>query len=158
MRAISLLAVFVVAKLAVLDGHAISSTGWSAVAYFWQDVLVALLLGLTAARAQTMRRAGPVIALIYWIAAIYAAANIPVGRALSTPLTWPMLRAARGPLADSFLIYLTGSNILLMLMTLAIAAAVPWAVRSMPRRGFHVAAACARSEERRVGKECRSRW
>ena len=49
-------------------------------------------------------------ALLYWSAAIYAAINIPVAAVLSTPLTWPMLRAARGPLADSLLLYLTWPN------------------------------------------------
>ena len=68
--------------------------------------------------------------------AIYAAVNIPVGRAVSTPLTWPMLRAARGPLADSLLLYVTWTNMLLVLLTLAAAAILPWLLRGVPRRVF----------------------
>src|SRR5438045_2261331 len=37
----------------------------------------------------------------YGVTVLYVAINIPVLRALSTPLTWTMWRAARGPLADS---------------------------------------------------------
>ena len=55
---------------------------------------------------------------LYWILVAYSALNIPVERAVSTPLTWPMLRAARGPLTDSFLIYVTATNIALVLAIL----------------------------------------
>ena len=66
----------------------------------------------------------------YWAIVIYAAINIPVGRAVSTPLTRPMLRAARGPLADSMPIYLTATNVLLVMSVLAAAAVVPWLMRA----------------------------
>ena len=42
MRSASLLAVFLLAKLAILWGHAVAFTGWTLLAYVWQDVTVAL--------------------------------------------------------------------------------------------------------------------
>jgi arylsulfatase A-like enzyme len=51
----------------------------------------------------------------------YAAINIPIGRALATPLTWPMLRAARGALSDSILYYLTAANVAFILAALLLA-------------------------------------
>src|SRR5438445_8827551 len=54
----------------------------------------------------------------YWVLAIYAAINVPVARALSTPLTWPMIRSARGPLADSILLYVTPTNCLVIALIL----------------------------------------
>jgi hypothetical protein len=44
MRSASLLVVFILAKLVILWGHAAPVTGWSLVAYLWQDVMVALAL------------------------------------------------------------------------------------------------------------------
>ena len=79
MRAASLLLIFVLAKLAVLSGHTLPPSFWTPVAYLWQDVLAALLFALFELR---MQRGS---AWIYWALAIYAAVNIPVGRAVSTP-------------------------------------------------------------------------
>jgi hypothetical protein len=44
MKAAGLLLVFILAKLAVLTGHMPSWSLWTAIAYFWQDVLVGLLI------------------------------------------------------------------------------------------------------------------
>jgi lipoteichoic acid synthase len=124
MRAASLFVVFVLAKSAVLIGHTIPASAWTPAAYFWQDALVALLFGLLEWRLP----ARPV-QVAYWALTLYTALNIPVGRAVSTPLTWPMLRAARGPLADSIVLYVTWSNALWVVLTLAVAAALPLFVR-----------------------------
>ncbi|PYT26932.1 MAG: hypothetical protein DMG58_21470 [Acidobacteria bacterium] len=134
MRALSLLLVLVLAKLAVLAGHTVPWSFWTPVAYLWQDVLAALLfaaLDLLVQKARVMNR---LAWLIYWALALYAAINIPVGRAVSTPLTWPMLRAARGPLADSLLLYATFANVLLVLVTLLAAGLLPVLLRLVPRR------------------------
>ena len=131
MRAVSLLAVFLVVKICMVWGHAGQVTGWSALAYAWQDVAVALGFGVVELiRRQTW---------LYWALAVYAALNIPVERALSTPVTWPMLRAAGGPLADSFRVYLTFANVLLVLLTLALAALLP----RVPQRAMGWQAGCA---------------
>ena len=131
-KAASLLAVFVVAKVAVLWGRSIPPSGWSLVAYVWQDVAVALLF---AAVVWVLRnaRGGPALSsLLYWLLAGYAALNVPVGIVLSTPLTWPMLRATSGTLADSIFLYATWRNILLVLLTLVTAAALPSILRVWP--------------------------
>jgi hypothetical protein len=103
----SLFLVLLAAKIA--GGH----TGWSP-AYFWQDAAVALAL-LVAER----RRA------LYWTVAVYAAINVPVVRAVGTPLTGPMLRAARGPLADSMRHYVNWPNAAAVALVLAVAAVAP---------------------------------
>jgi arylsulfatase A-like enzyme len=134
MKGASLFLVFVLAKLIVVWGHAAPLTAWSLLAYAWQDALVALAF---AAVDITLERIGPaprIVWTLYWAIAIYAAINIPVGRVVYTPLTRPMLRAARGPLADSLLTYLTATNILLIVSVLAASAVLPWLLRLAPRQ------------------------
>ena len=142
MKAASLLAVLIVAKLAMLNGRAIPLSAWGPIAYFWQDVLVALAFGLAGFLGAGKRRLPLLETAVYWIVVLYAATNIPVGRALSTPLTWPMVRAAGGPLADSILLYLTWWNALLVGLTIAAAAVLP-CVLTPPRRVSQIAIACA---------------
>jgi len=143
MRSASLLLVFVLAKLVIVWGHAAPVTGWSLLAYVWQDVMVALVFGAFDIALQRVRAATRIVWAIYWAIAIYTAINIPVGRVVFTPLTRPMLRAARGPLTDSMLVYLTTTNILLVVSVLAAAAGLPWLMRRMPRQFARLAAVCA---------------
>jgi arylsulfatase A-like enzyme len=163
---LSLLAVFIVAKLAMLNGRSMPLSAWGPIAYFWQDVLIALAFGLAgflgartygpaeaghyvrrlygpAEAGHYVRRLQLLETAVYWMLVLYAAANIPVGRALSTPLTWPMVRAAGGPLADSILLYLTWWNVLLVGLTIAVAAVVPRALTGLRGRTPQVALACA---------------
>lgn len=139
MRSASLLLVFVLAKVLIVWGHAAPVTSWSLLAYVWQDVAVALAFGVFEITLDlfeiTFGRSGAtrVVWAIYWAIAIYAAINIPVGRVVSTPLTRPMLRAARGPLADSMRAYVTATNLLLVVFVLAVAAGLPWLMRRVPR-------------------------
>ena len=126
MRPASLLLVMVLAKGIALAGHRLTLNGWSAEAYFWQDaaiIILAAAIDLALARRPRMAWAA------YGIAAVYVAINIPVMRVLSTPMTWPMWRAARGPLADSIRYYLTWGNALLFLAVLAVAVIAPVAFR-----------------------------
>lgn len=60
--------------------------------------------------------------------AIYAAINVPIARVFSTPLTWPLLRAAGGPLEDSIMAYATASNLIAGAAVLALAV-VAWRTR-----------------------------
>jgi glucan phosphoethanolaminetransferase (alkaline phosphatase superfamily) len=143
MRSASLLLVFVLAKLVIVWGHAAPVTGWSLLAYVWQDVMVALAFGAFDIALQRIRAATRIVWAIYWAIAIYTAINIPVGRVVSTPLTRPMLRAARGPLADSMLVYLTATNILLVVSVLAAAAGLPWLIRRVPQQFARLAVVCA---------------
>jgi lipoteichoic acid synthase len=130
MRPASLMAVFVVAKAIMLAGHHILVSWWSPVAYLWQDAAVVLLF---AAVEYGVRRHHRIAWMAYAAAALYAAANIPVARVLSTPLTWPMLRAAGGPLADSIRYYVTWQNALLFAVALAAAIVAPLILRRTPR-------------------------
>jgi hypothetical protein len=142
-RSASLLLVFVLAKLVIVWGHAAPVTGWSLLAYVWQDVMVALAFGVFDITLQRIGAATQIVWVLYWAIVIYTAVNIPVGRVLSTPLTRPMLRAARGPLADSMQVYLTATNILLGVFILAAAAALPRLMRCVPRQFARVAVVCA---------------
>ena len=141
-RSGSLLVVLVAAKLAMVWGHSVPLTGWSLMAYVWQDMMVALIF---AAFDIGVRRIGVLsraIRPVYWAIVIYTAINIPVARVVSTPLTRPMLRAARGPLADSMLIYVTAANVVLVLSILVLAAGLPRLLGSAPRRWLRLAVAC----------------
>jgi len=131
MRTMSLLLVMIVAKGIALAGHHVALTWWSPIAYLWQDaavVLVAAALDFSLARRPRMAWTA------YGVLALYVAMNIPVMRVLSTPLTWAMWRAARGPLADSMRYYVTWQNALLFLSILATAALAPFAFRRVPVR------------------------
>jgi Sulfatase len=128
-----MLLVFVVAKVAVLNGRTIDPSVWTPIAYIWQDVFVASLFGLVDRLMSRSRLSAWLRWALYWMVVAYAAVNIPVGRVLSTPLTWPMLRAARGPLADSILLYATWTNALLVLVTLG-ASLLPFVIRTFPTR------------------------
>src|SRR5262249_4868299 len=127
---LSLLLVFLAAKLMIVWGRTGPVTVWSVAAYCWQDVLVAAIFAMVEFRVPRIARA------IYWCLVVYAAINVPVGRALSTPLTWPMLRAAGGPLADSMRMYVTVTNAALVLGILTLSAVLPRVLRGSPRLGL----------------------
>ena len=116
-----LLAVLLAARGVTLAGRDLPISFWSPLAYIWQDVLTALLFFVTIAR---LPRAALAWAA-YGAVVAYVALNVPVARVLSTPLTWTMLRAARGPLADAVLHYATRGNIVALAFPLAIGLALP---------------------------------
>ncbi len=133
MRAISLLIVFVLAKALVLSARDIEWS-WSAVAaFFWQDVAVAIGMCAVEWPASIARTGSRVAWLAYGALVGYTAANVPVMAVLSTPLTWPMLRATSGTLADSILLYVTGRTTLLLLLTLGAGSVAPVLVARAPR-------------------------
>jgi hypothetical protein len=122
MRALSLLGVCLLAKAVVLAGRAVPWSVWTLPAYLWQDVLLALLL---AAVDHLLRRRPWASWTLYGALVLYVAVNVPVARVLSTPLTWPMLRATRGTLADSIAYHVTAANMLCLAVVLAAAAVLP---------------------------------
>jgi phosphoglycerol transferase MdoB-like AlkP superfamily enzyme len=143
MKGLSLLIVLLIAKLAMAWGHTFSLTGWSLIAYTWQDILVAVVFVAVDYGLKAIGAGRGFAWPIYWAVAIYAAINIPVARAVFTPLTWPMIRAARGPLADSMLMYVTPANCLLVLLVLILAAALPLLLQRLPRPPAKVWVTCA---------------
>lgn len=129
MRAVALFIVLVVAKALALGGQHVSMSGWGAVAYFWQDAGVALLVGAL----DVMFRRPRIGWALYGATAAYIAVNVPIVRAVSSPLTWPMIHAAGGPLADSIVYYLTFSSVAGVAAVVIAAVAAPLAVARAPR-------------------------
>ncbi len=127
-QATALLLVLLLAKLIMILPHPAPLIASSLLAYTWQDACVALAFA-----AFEFVLPSQIARPSYWALVLYAAINIPVARAVSTPLTRPMLRAARGPLADSILLYVTAANIAIVLSLLAAAALLPRLLRRMPR-------------------------
>jgi hypothetical protein len=85
MRATCLLALLALARVLELAGRAIPLSLWTPVAFLWQDAVFVLVF---AALDRAWRR--PKLGwLLYSIAAMYIAINVPITRTLSTPLTWP---------------------------------------------------------------------
>ena len=116
-----LFAVLVIAKMLTLAGRDVPLSAWSPFAYFWQDVFVALAFFVVDRR---LERAAPAW-VAYALLAAYTAINVPVTRVLSTPMTWTMARAARGPLADAVVHYLTAVNLVALAAPAALAIALP---------------------------------
>jgi len=135
MRPAALLVVFAVAKAAGLWGRHLPVDAWSPLAFFWQDAGAALVFAAIDARLAARRRAAWGA---YAVAAVYAALNVPVVRVLSTPLTAPMWRAARGTIADSIRLYATWPNALLIVFACAVACVAPSCTRRVTRT--HLAA------------------
>jgi hypothetical protein len=128
LRAFCLLAVLLTARLITLAagpaGRDLPLTIWTLVAYLWQDVLIALLF--FAIDYTLGRRLRPPIAwAAYAVAVAYVAINVPVTLVLSTPLTWTILRAARGPLADSIVHAATVRNLAALALPVAVGVALP---------------------------------
>jgi phosphoglycerol transferase MdoB-like AlkP superfamily enzyme len=141
LRAASLLAVLVSAKAITLLGHHVPLSWWSPFAYLWQDVSVAVLFFLI---DRSLGRPAPAWG-VYGLLVAYTALNVPIVLVLSTPLTWTMLRAARGPLSDAVLHYLTAANLAGLIVPLVTAVSLPlmFRHRAMPMRLWVVAAAAA---------------
>ena len=121
-----MLAVLLVAKGLSLyllrDGF--SWSAWAPIAYVWQDVLLALLF---LAFDLSIGRPG-VAWTAYAALALYAAANVPITGVLATPLTRTLVRASGGALADSIGHYATVPNVVGMLVPLAVASLLPFAI------------------------------
>ncbi|HJQ25727.1 MAG TPA: sulfatase [Blastocatellia bacterium] len=132
MRALALFGVLILAKLSMLAGRPIELSIWTPIVYFWQDALVALAFWLVdgAIRQEWFGW------ILYTAAVSYVAINVPIARVLSSPLTWPMIGAARGALADSIKHYVTPGNLALILLIAAAAVALPQLLRRLraPRR------------------------
>ena len=108
----------------MLAGHPIPRSVWSPFVYLWQDVLVALVLGVVARFA----RRPAIVWSLYAIVAAHVAINVPIARELSSPLTLTMMRGAGGALADSIGHYLTPANLALIALMVMTATLAPWLI------------------------------
>jgi Sulfatase len=120
---VSLLVTLIVAKTItlILLRDAVVWSPWFAIAYYWQDVLLALAFY---AADRLVKR--PLASwTVYGLTAIYAAVNVPVAAALSSPLTPTLMRASGGALADSIRHYFTVTNVTALALPLVVAIATP---------------------------------
>jgi arylsulfatase A-like enzyme len=122
MKAACLLAVFVTAKALVLLAGTVPLNGWTPLAFLWQDAVFVLVF---AAFEWATRRRPAVAWSAYGLVSAYVAVNVPVACVLSTALTWPLLRATRGTLADSIRHHVTLGNVLRLGLVLAVAVGLP---------------------------------
>ena len=139
---LALFLVLVGGKLAAMGGHGVPLTAWSIIAFTWQEAVIAVMFGLLE-RATAGSRTRHVIVAAYWGLIAYVAVNIPIGRALATPLTWPMLRATGGALADSLLLHVTWTNEVLLAAVVTGGLLLPRLVRRLPAATARVGAAGA---------------
>src|SRR4029079_899391 len=129
MYAVSLALVLLAARILGSAGRRLVWTWWAPVAYLWHDAVVVLAF---AAFEFVCRDRPRLVRAGYAVAAFYAIANVPVERALASPLTLAMWRAAGGPLADSIRHYATLGNAALVAAGVAVAALAPSAFRRLP--------------------------
>jgi hypothetical protein len=140
-KATSLMGVFVLARALVLAHRDLPESPWAPWAYLWQDVAAAFLFAALDAAARKRPWVGW---SAYVLIVLYVAGNVPVACAMATPLTWPLLRAARGPLADSVAHYATVANFIRLAAVLGAAAVLPLALRRLlPRVPLRLRAAAA---------------
>jgi hypothetical protein len=139
--AAALALVLLAARVLGAAGHHVVLDWWSPVAYLWQDAVVILAF---AAFERVARGRLAAIRALYTLVSAYAVLNVPVERALSSPLTTAMWRAAGGPLADSIGHYATPANVLLLAAGVAAMALAPIAGRRLAGRPLLVlVVACA---------------
>src|SRR5262245_43036422 len=112
-RAVSVFGVLFIARLLTSSFRIAPFSVWSPIAFLWHDAFIALAFAMIdrAIRVRWLRWG------LYTLIIAYITVNVPVTRVLSSPLTLPMIRAARGPLSDSMVYHLTARNIGAMLLT-----------------------------------------
>ncbi len=115
MKAASLFAVLVLARLLTLAGNPVPLSIWTPIAYLWQDLLVALIFAALDTLTGRCRAAW----IAYAALVVYVALNVPITLVLSSPVTPAMLRAAGGPLRDSIQHHLTVANLSALVLVAA---------------------------------------
>lgn len=126
LRAACLLGTLVAAKAITLAGTDVPVSPWALAAYIWQDVLLAGVFFLIDGSLKRERIGWA----LYAATVLYVAINVPLTRVLSTPLTWTIIRAAGGPLADSIAHYVTPRNLAGLALPVIVGAALPWFLRT----------------------------
>ena len=131
MKAFSLFLVLAAAKGLGLLGREVWVSPPTVAVYLWQDAAVALLFGVL---ELILRRHPRSIWLLYGGMVFYAAVNIPLIRAVSSPLTFQIWRAAGGALSDSIVMYLTWETLCSWLLLGALAIALPLVLKNFRSR------------------------
>ena len=137
--AASLAVVYLAARALALFDRGLPASAWMPLAFLWQDLLVAGVLGAL----ELWRGRSAILWVAYGALSLLAAIDVPVMRVLSTPITWPMLRAARGTLADSMLHHASAAALLQVGLVLALAAVLPILFRRITARRLSIALAAA---------------
>src|SRR5687768_15972261 len=133
MRAASLVLVLIFAKLLAIGDREIAWSPSTVAAYVWQDVAVGVAFWvLDWLAGQRGIVASRVLWILYGAIVVLAVIDVPVTRALSSPRTVPMLRAAGAPLLDSFAHYLTAFNIAAIVLVIAAGAVLPLVIGALP--------------------------
>jgi arylsulfatase A-like enzyme len=134
-RAIGLIVALMTAKALSVAGRDLPASIWLLPAMFWHDVAV----GAAFWAIDVLLRRPRLMWLPYALIVGYAAVNVPIARVLSSPLTVPMWRAARGPLLDSITTYLTPINLTLIMTVIVAGGFAPMLATRWPsvvRRGL----------------------
>jgi len=129
MRAASLVCVLILAKLLAIGDREFAWSIWTLPAYVWHDVVVGV--GFWVLDRLTGRSG--LLWVLYGAIVALAAIDVPVTRALSSPLTVPMLRAAGAPLLDSVGSYVTPFNLAAIGAVLVAGVLAPVVIRGLPR-------------------------
>jgi len=135
--AAALAGVLVVARALGLAGRDLPLSPWLPSVLLWHDLVVALVFWLLVGRRDDSRIAHA----LYWVIVLWAAVNLPVVRALSSPLTLTMLGATGGALGDSVGYYATPGMLAMMAAVIASGALLPRV--PVPARVGRVAVAVA---------------
>ena len=127
-RGLGLVGVLIAAKVLSIAGRDLPGSIWLLPAVFWHDVAIGVVFWI----ADALLRRPRLLWIPYALIVVYAAMNVPVARVLSSPLTVPMWRAARGPLLDSIATYLTPVNLALIGVVLITGVIAPMMFGRMP--------------------------
>jgi len=128
-RSLSLFAVLAIAHLLMIFGRTIPTSIWTPFAFLWQDAAVALIFAIVDAMLSKLRR--PWLNwILYGVIVGYVAINVAIARILSSPLTWTMMHAARGPLQDSITHYFSIQYLTPVAVTVFCGVLCPWMIRN----------------------------
>ena len=123
-----MLCVLVLGKALIVLGQEIEWSIWTPLALLWQDLAFVCVF----AAFEQLSRSRALVRTVYWCVMVYVALNVPISRLLATPLTWPMLRATRGTLADSIFHHVDWISLGMIALVLGAAGFLPGALQYFP--------------------------
>ena len=116
------------AKVLTLTRYDLPPSAWVLPALVWQDLLVVLLYAMV---DRVTRRSSWIGWGVYGGLVCYAGVNVPIARIFATPLTWSMLRATRGTLADSISHHVGWATLLPVVLVVVAGAVLPVMLRRL---------------------------